>query len=342
MKDHDAKKEQWLQFRLQASGGFVGLPNRLIDSKAFAALTTGASVQVLVWFWQMVDYEKKRKGGESYIGRIDKMTSNGEMSFTFQEAGWRGLSSYKFAKALKQLFRYGFIDITRHGRGVGGEYTKYAISNRWQKFGTSEWQEIPYPENFKEGFRSDEYKAKQRKRRRINSVSTLTLPALADSRYEEAKIPDSVSALTLKTPISPIPQREFSHVSIDLAMPLETPTWTGGKVKKRTRTPDSRSKGIAAAIRRDDASPSPKTWRPPLSEIRENVAEILRQRPDPRADDPQFVRLISDQLGETLAGRLDPGRVHSDFQAKGGFDDWTTDLLFTIATINLIPMGATN
>ena len=43
MKDPDAKKKEWLQYHLQASGGFVGLPNRLIDSKAFAALTTGAS-----------------------------------------------------------------------------------------------------------------------------------------------------------------------------------------------------------------------------------------------------------------------------------------------------------
>lgn len=43
MKDPDAKKKEWLQFRLQASNGFVALPNRLADSKAYAALTTGAS-----------------------------------------------------------------------------------------------------------------------------------------------------------------------------------------------------------------------------------------------------------------------------------------------------------
>jgi len=126
---------------------------------------------------------------------------------------------------------------------------------------------------------------------------------------------------------------------------LSTKPWgvdlKGGSTK-RGSAPDTGSKSIATATLRDDTTTSPKQWQPPLSEIRENVAEILRQCPDHRADDPQFVRLISGQLGEALAGRLDPGRVHSDFQGKHGFDDWTTDLLFTIATINLDFTGVMN
>jgi hypothetical protein len=92
VKDPDAKKKEWLQFRLQASIGFVGLPNRLVDSKAFAALTTGASVQTLVWFWQMVEYDRKAKkaGTESPVGQTDKIKNNGELSFAYQEAEWRG------------------------------------------------------------------------------------------------------------------------------------------------------------------------------------------------------------------------------------------------------------
>ena len=149
MKDPGTKKKKrWLQFRLQASGGFVGLPNRLVDSKAFAALTQPERpVQVLVWFWQMAVYGKrgKKQGTESPIGRIDKITNNGELSFTYKEAEWRGLNARRFSRALKDLFRLGFIDITRHGRGVRGEYTKYAISTRWQAYGPSTGRRSPSP-----------------------------------------------------------------------------------------------------------------------------------------------------------------------------------------------------
>ena len=295
MKDPDAKKKEWLQFRLQASNGFVALPNRLLDSKAFAALTTGASVKTLVWFWQMVEYHrgKRKKGAEPVIGRIDKITNNGELSFTYQEAEWRGIKQVRFRRALKDLHRLGFIDISRQGHGVKGEYTKYTISTRWQAYDTPEtWKEIPYPKSFKEGFTSDEYIEKRKKESKENSVRKRTLLAFENERYEESESPHSVRKRTLKTPLSPNSQRSKTNVSIDLAMP------TGSKKsKKRSSAPESKVQGIAAPIRRDDATP--KQWRPPLSEIRENVTEILRQRPD--------------QLKETLAGRLDPGRVHGDF-----------------------------
>jgi len=248
VKDPDAKKKQWLQFRLQASNGFVGLPNRLVDSKAFAALTTGASVQTLIWFWQMVEYEKKRKGGESPIGRIDKMTNNRELSFTYQEAEWRGMKQGRFSRALKELFRLGFIDIARHGRGVKGEYTKYALSNRWQKYGTPEWKEISYPENYHEGFRSDEYKNKRRKQSKNNSVQKWTLPTSENGRYEGDESPHNVRKGTLIIAPGANSQRPKRDVSIDLAMPTET----SEKAQRKVRTLNSRSKSKSAPIRRDE------------------------------------------------------------------------------------------
>ena len=247
VKDPAAKKEKWGQFRLQASNGFVGLPNRLVDSKAFASLTTGASVQTLVWFWQMVEYEKKRKGGESPIGRIDKMTNHGELSFTYQEAQWRGIKQGRFSRALKELFRLGFIDISRHGRGVKGEYTKYALSNRWQKYGTPEWKESPYPENFHEGFRSDEYKEK-RKQSKNNSVQKWTLPTSENGRYEGDESPHNIRKGTLKIAPGANSQRPKRDVSIDLAMPTET----SEKAQKKVRTLNSRSKSNSTPIRRDE------------------------------------------------------------------------------------------
>ena len=118
-----------------------------------------------------------------------------------------------------------------------------------------------------------------------------------------------------------------SAVIIDLLQGSDTEPRSERKVQKKVRTLNSRSKSTAAAT-------STKQWRPPLSEIRENVAEILRQRPDPRADDPRFVRFVADQLLDAQRGRLNPSRVHRDLQTRHDLDDWTADLLFTIATIN--------
>jgi hypothetical protein len=258
VKNPEAKKKEWLQFRLQASNGFVGLPNRLVDSKAFAALTTGASVKTLVWFWQMVEYpkgNKRKRGSESVIGRIDRIENNGELSFTFQEAEWRGMKQGRFSRALKELFRLGFIDISRHGRGVKGEYTKYAISSRWQKYGTSEWQEIPYPENFHEGFRSDEYKEKRRKQSKNNSVPKWTLPTSENARYEVAELPHNVQKRTRKTALFAESQRLKTDVSIDLAMP----PGTSKRIKKKGSDSEIKVHRTAAAIRRND-NPDISFW----------------------------------------------------------------------------------
>jgi len=254
VKDPDAKKKEWLQFRLQASIGFVGLPNRLVDSRAFAALTTGASVQTLVWFWQMVEYEKgkKKSGSEHAIGRIDKMKKNGELSFTYQEAEWRGMNSRRFSRVLKDLFRLGFIDITRHGRGVRGEYTKYAISTRWQTYGTTDWQEIPFPENFHEGFRSDAY----RKRSKKIADENVRYSTDENVRYEVGKRPYNGRKRPLKTPVLLNSQRTKTSVSIDLAMP----TGSKKKVREKVRTLAPRSKVIAAASKTKTRPAAIPTW----------------------------------------------------------------------------------
>ena len=257
MKDPAAKKEKWLQFRRQAINGFVGLPNRLVDSKAFASLTTGASVKTLVWFWQKVKYGKQGKkrgkwrGTESPIGRIDKIENNGELSFTYQVAEWRGMTSRRFSRALKDLFRLGFIDITRLGRGVKGEYTKFAISNRWQKYGTPDWQEIPFPENFREGFREDAYRKKSKKKIADENIRYSTDENV---RYEVEEQSYNRRKRPLITSISRDTQRTKSSVSIDLAMGTATSKGSEEKVQ----TSGTGSKRIPILIRRKAASTSPK------------------------------------------------------------------------------------
>jgi hypothetical protein len=254
VKDPGAKKKEWLQFRLQASSGFVGLPNRLVDSPAFAALTTGASVKCLVWFWQMANYGRQARtpGTESPIGRVDKITNNGELSFTYQEAEWRGVSPSRFRCALKDLYRLGFIEVEHLGRGQRCDFTKYALSNRWQKYSTQEWEETPFPKNFSKGcgFRDERYIEKKRR-----------------EKVEK----NNVRKRTLETTRNVKSQRSKTNVSIDLAMP------TGSKKesKKRSSAPDTGSKDAAAPIRKQLPFVKPKVLPCQLSP--EQIADFLRE-----------------------------------------------------------------
>ncbi|OGC92589.1 MAG: hypothetical protein A2W25_13900, partial [candidate division Zixibacteria bacterium RBG_16_53_22] len=225
----------------QASSGFVGLSNTLVDSPAFASLTYGPAVKVLVWFWQKAEYPKqlKKKGLESPVGKIDKILNNGKISFLFQEAGWRGLSSQQFSHALKDLFRFGFIDVAHLGRGIQGDYTKFALSDRWKKYGTPEWEESLFPENFFEGFR-------KRSKGKVTDEKS-PLPTVKTHRYESADFPRSGENSSLKTAVLPDSQRRVLTVSVDL--PGGTTLSDGSKKK------DLKGQGSDhARARRDDTT----------------------------------------------------------------------------------------
>ncbi len=328
----DAKRARWLDARRKAWSGFTGLPNRLLDSSAYSAIASATAVRTLSWFWQEARYEhgRRKPGVESPIGRIDKIINNGKISFTYQVATWRGMNHKRFARGLKELYRLGFIDVEHLGRGRRGDYTRFALSTRWQKYGTSDWIEIPFPENFHQGFGfRDQSKKKNNGRQR---------PLLTDMnvRYEVSKLGDNGRKRPLKYAPAADSQRTPTSVSKNLAMPVEILE----EVKKKVRTLNPRSKGTAPASH--TTTPSLEAWRPPLSEIRENVVEILRQRPDPRADDSRLVRLLADQLLDAQRGKLDPPRVYRDFRERHDLDGWTSDLLFTVAAIDLQFRGATN
>lgn len=335
MKDPDLKKKAWLQFRLQASNGFVALPNRLVDSKPFAALTTGASVKALVWFWGMVEYPKgkRKKGAEPVIGRIDKIENNGELSFTYQEAEWRGIKQVRFRRALKELHRLGFIDISRQGHGVKGEYTKYSISTRWQAYDTSEWQEIPYPKSFKEGFTSDKYIEKRKKESGKNSVQKRTLPAFKNERYEVDESPHNVQERTLKTPLFDGFQRSKTNVSIS-DMPQKTPKGD----KKKILAPESKVQSIAAQNRRDDAQPPIPRIKLKLTDLRKQVADILdRNMPEGYI---RNVPAVTSELWDVAKGRHDPEKAWKFIARFFSFMPITATTTIVTNLFNLI--GYTN
>ena len=110
----------------------------LVASKAFMSLT--ASAMNVFWRFRLkckeVPPKKKPRPGEDWI-----ISNNGKLVFTYQEAVKKlNISKGTFRNAIDNLVETGFIDITHPGGGTDGNYSKYAMSDRWQKFGTEEFK----------------------------------------------------------------------------------------------------------------------------------------------------------------------------------------------------------
>jgi hypothetical protein len=249
----DARKAEWIQMRRTTWGWFTGLTNKMIDSEPFQALRSVHSVKALIYFWQKAEYakEKKKPGYESPIGNLSKILNQGKMSFEYRIAGYRGMRPDQFVKALRELHRYGFIDFSRPGRGVKGEYSKFSLSDRWKMYGTDRWVEIPFPIGERAGWASEEFKKKQRELREKNRYGKVELLTTALRSYSTSELPNDYGIAELKTPIFTPPSTTESRSLLRSTMPL-TPTLGGGKVKKKIRIPNSRSKNNSAPIQRDE------------------------------------------------------------------------------------------
>ena len=109
-----------------------------ITSEAYRSLTTAAACQVFMIFlykcqWKPIEGKPKRK--DSWY-----IANNGEIKFTYIETGGKwGISDGKFTRAIDDLIRVGLIDIEKSGLGLKKDESLYAISDRWEKFGTDEF-----------------------------------------------------------------------------------------------------------------------------------------------------------------------------------------------------------
>ncbi|MFC1481613.1 hypothetical protein ACFL6E_05150 [Candidatus Neomarinimicrobiota bacterium] len=116
----------------------VVVERRLLESRAYNELDGKAS-KVLMWF--LAKRQFARLKGNS---RQEWMqTNNGELTFTYEEAKKKhGYSGQVFSRLLEDLVLKGFIEIAKPGTGVGKVASKYAISRRWEKYGTAEFIEV--------------------------------------------------------------------------------------------------------------------------------------------------------------------------------------------------------
>jgi hypothetical protein len=70
------------------------------------------------------------------------VANNGEITFTYKEARDKyGLSAGQFKRAIDDLVRVGFIDVTKSGYGLHKDVSLYSLSDRWRSFGTPEFKE---------------------------------------------------------------------------------------------------------------------------------------------------------------------------------------------------------
>jgi hypothetical protein len=118
------------------------LTSDLIESDAFLSLSGKAAMLCLIRFHQKA-YKKnvKRKRGGA---KEPQITNNGEIIFTYAEAKELGIkSSQTFYRVIRELVKYkGFIDIAKFGNWYQKEPNRFAISYRWKRYGTPEYEEV--------------------------------------------------------------------------------------------------------------------------------------------------------------------------------------------------------
>lgn len=132
----------------------------LVVSRAYRDLN-GKAAKVLMWFLAKRQMSKlKTRKREAWI-----VANNGEITFTYQEAKSKhGLNPQAFSKAIEELVAKGFIDIKRLGTGVGKVPTLFAITERWQKYGTVEFKSVKRLKRSSHRFDSGKDHPKNRKR----------------------------------------------------------------------------------------------------------------------------------------------------------------------------------
>jgi hypothetical protein len=117
---------------------YVGLD--VITSTAFLSLG-GRSPHVFMLFLTKRQVKPDGTRRERW-----KTVNNGEIRFTYVEAEdrWK-IPRTTFQRALRELEAKGFIDLTFRGSGMSGSANLYAISERWRRWGTDDFEEAPKP-----------------------------------------------------------------------------------------------------------------------------------------------------------------------------------------------------
>jgi hypothetical protein len=112
----------------------VWIDPEMMESEVYRSLSSKA-MWVLQRFHQKCTWSDIKVGG-----RKQRVYENGGLSFTYTEANHFGISTAQFHRILKNLVEKGFIDPEHRGGGLGRDYSRYGLSERWRKWGTPEFE----------------------------------------------------------------------------------------------------------------------------------------------------------------------------------------------------------
>ncbi|MGD0915693.1 MAG: hypothetical protein ABSB22_04455 [Thermodesulfobacteriota bacterium] len=137
-------EQQWHEYLKRSRGWAIRMAFDLLHSEAYRELDYGPALKVLSWFHEKIKLEAiKGKRGKNRF----QPANNGKMEFTYREALYRGLTSQKFSKALRELHRLGFIDVPKPGSALKGDFTEFSFSERWKTYDPDDVKKIEFPKS---------------------------------------------------------------------------------------------------------------------------------------------------------------------------------------------------
>ena len=172
-----------------AKNKVIVLEQRLVKSRAWLSLT-GASQSVYCIFRTKCKIAKKYQHPKKDGCLLDRILNNGELVFTYDEAEEKyGIKRGRFGRTIDQLIDRGFIDIAATGMGVCRVETWYAISDRWEDYGTEKFKHVkrPKPQIANPGFkkRNDFWKKTNRRLNKIESSAKNRHGAVSKNKHGE-------------------------------------------------------------------------------------------------------------------------------------------------------------
>ncbi len=144
----------------------------MILSQAFASLRTPAAYRVLFVFLSKCRWEQVRR--PCTREKVWTITNNGEIVFSYREAKERhGMTDGVFRRAIDELVAVGFIDVAHSGYGLMKDVTLYAVSDRWEHYGTPQFRQAERPKRTQKlGFRKGNKHGKNARQKDLQQLST--------------------------------------------------------------------------------------------------------------------------------------------------------------------------
>jgi hypothetical protein len=118
-----------------ALNGFL-LSRDMLKSPVFRSLNRVAMLVLLDFYSKTRGKYVKMAGGL----KVWMYLNNGELQYSYKTALENGISRRDFARAIDALVSHGFLDIAHQGSGGRiRDASLYAVSERWRKWGKSEF-----------------------------------------------------------------------------------------------------------------------------------------------------------------------------------------------------------